>query len=462
MDIVIGDWDGTSTGCTSCIAVRKDFLLATAFRNINSQVEIDFYDVYDDGVTLSITALPSLTCTTNIGAYNPGMVHMDLIAESGNTSITGRPFCNKLVVTWEDNLTGNIYADTTTLNNPHFTLTGTQINPAMTSGNLPDVAAIQRSGFGFPTPVHNIALITYAFGGTVNLVEWDYTANTISGVTQLDNGMGGGGAQPRIDAIDDFQVNGNAALTNYKVVAMANTGVRTYDNLLGAGANYAVSGVIDISTVPGYTSWLPPSYTDFFSPVVALGPNYCYEVAHSMRFGTADSNIIFMEPITRNSSTNLVSNKYYWVSSGNPNLYAIFGLGSTFAVAASSAVNAPQSASIFAWSHRDVLGNWLVDYKITTAGTGFAFKQGPTATAENTAHNWSVYPNPANGYITVSDAGSQSISYRILDVKGVEVSAGNVQGSSKLLNISTLATGTYMLQATANDGAEHRTLFVKE
>jgi len=448
IDIVIGNWDGVSS-CSSCISTATDYIMATSFRNNSGDVEIDYYDVYDDGVsTVSVNALTTETSTTSSGTYNTGWVHLDLIAEAGNTTLTGYPFCNKYVVTWDDAYTHSVYAAANALNNPNNTLTGTQINPSMTTAIQPDVAAIQRNGFGPPRPVHDIALITYSSGNSLFEVEWDYTINSISSPTTLDAGstsinMG----WPRIDALDDYVHNSNPSNSNYKVVAQVlNTShyfeVRTYDNVLGS-SHYTSSNVIDISGVSGFSTYYPP-YQEYMQPSVALGPGSNYEVFHYVHIGT-NSDIVFMEPINVSSPSTLAGNSYYWVNSNGAPCATVNGAADASANSVSAPVNDIGAGSIFAWALNNG-SNYEVDFK--TIGSSYAFRHSSAITGTIPDKDLKLYPNPAMDelFISIGTTTYTTSNYSIVDMLGRTMVSGKLPGTVNSIDISSLPPGNYLIK----------------
>jgi hypothetical protein len=96
----------------------------------------------------------------------PYTIHLDVIAEAGNTAATGYPWCDKFVVTWDDLFDGSIYAWQGSLNStPPASLWNTAPGvqtiavPAPTPLYRPDVAGIQRRAC--PTcPIQDFALVT--------------------------------------------------------------------------------------------------------------------------------------------------------------------------------------------------------------------------------------------------------------------------------------------------------------
>ncbi len=62
----------------------------------------------------------------------------------------------------------------------------------------------------------------------------------------------------------------------------------------------------------------------------------------------------------------------------------------------------------------------------------------------------SVYPNPANDYISISNA-NKVLSINIHDIKGVLVKSINGESASKQINISDLSSGLYLIKYSTNN-----------
>ncbi len=162
-----------------------DYLVA-AYPN-----EIDVSDVHYITSTFSVT-FSGFISTTGVAS----VVHIDIIAEAGNTTATGYPWCDMFVVTWD----GNVNAAMGSLNS----LSLTSLMPPIPGGEQLDVAAIQRLVGG---SVHNIALLAYTIVGAtqpnmpnMTLLLHVHTRDTARLFTNI--------FEPRIDAPDDYNING--------------------------------------------------------------------------------------------------------------------------------------------------------------------------------------------------------------------------------------------------------------
>jgi Secretion system C-terminal sorting domain len=78
----------------------------------------------------------------------------------------------------------------------------------------------------------------------------------------------------------------------------------------------------------------------------------------------------------------------------------------------------------------------------------------PLATDEFIASKLSVYPNPANDFITISNTAGAIINVvEITDLNGRVVSAHELNGTEGQINTANLASGVYMLNITTDQGS---------
>ncbi len=69
-------------------------------------------------------------------------------------------------------------------------------------------------------------------------------------------------------------------------------------------------------------------------------------------------------------------------------------------------------------------------------------------TNEVSADRFTIYPNPASGYLTLSSGQNSSTDYRIYDMTGREIKTGKIVQSTKtLIDINTLSEGVYIIKA---------------
>ena len=93
--------------------------------------------------------------------------------------------------------------------------------------------------------------------------------------------------------------------------------------------------------------------------------------------------------------------------------------------------------------------DYIYQYEEASAGIG---------TAERT--QLSVFPNPANGFVTIDGLNSRTASVRILDVMGRTVTTGRVSPESNVLDVRMLIPGCYVVQIATADGVSSERLVI--
>jgi Secretion system C-terminal sorting domain len=470
-DIIIGNANGGAL-CTSC-STTNDFILATAYVNTSGDIQIDFYDVFDNGTSISISSF-GLSNSKTITGYVPRNVHLDVIYDQTNT------VCNKYAVTWDDYTIPSkprvlaAYGDlnANTIGSPQV------ISPASVHGHNPDVAAVSRTkpGGGFD----DVALITYVDNnGYLYYNEWNMTTATSPAAinTLFDDGTSLPSvtytlATPRIDAIDDDRYNGNLSNGNYEIAAQATLSsgevrIFTYNNVISPLSHFGTSRVDDITGAPLYTSFTGPY--ENFEPTVALGDDggglntYNYAIQHFLDISSAfpSKNMLFMEVVPSNLPYSFLSNTVYWVDKAAVSYIAIDAMSCNYANAACGAPNDPTQPVLCAWAYYDGT-NYSVVYKQSYMSS-VGFKQAPsglTAVTSST-NSWLVYPNPATDLLTINRTGKHTTgSFQIIDVTGRVMLTGEVNTDKTDIDLSRIPAGAYLLKMQCGNEDKHVT-FVK-
>jgi hypothetical protein len=70
----------------------------------------------------------------------------------------------------------------------------------------------------------------------------------------------------------------------------------------------------------------------------------------------------------------------------------------------------------------------------------------PSAIAEWTQGDWTLYPNPSNGLIRLVTRDASLRTYVVLDALGQQVHSGSLQGTSTEIDLSSLAAGHYLIR----------------
>lgn len=84
------------------------------------------------------------------------------------------------------------------------------------------------------------------------------------------------------------------------------------------------------------------------------------------------------------------------------------------------------------------------------------------ATIEVTENaNWSVFPTPASDVLNIKQTEAQEAQLTLLNVNGQVIWTGRMQGTTKTIDISVLATGAYFLQHTAAGATTAQKVLIK-
>ncbi len=80
--------------------------------------------------------------------------------------------------------------------------------------------------------------------------------------------------------------------------------------------------------------------------------------------------------------------------------------------------------------------------------------------SSHSANDFSVYPNPAADFITLSAGDFQGATWNILDQTGRVVQSGKVQAANQIISVDNLSTGAYTLQVLHDDQLSAKTLLI--
>ena len=240
-DIIIGNNE---------LASNAVYNVAVAYITLaGSNPRIDYFRVIDGGGGTP-TIAPAGSTIFGPG-FNSNTIHIDVIAEYGNTNTTGLPWCDSFAITCDNGTDVLVYE--ASLNNPPPSITPAMMH-VVASGVAdpqPDVAGIQRNvACSTCSPlIDNLALVAFRDNTAQQLyyVEYDFTTNTVSAIRNLSS-PGFNVNYPRIDAPDDYNIN-DPTLPHcvYKVVAEYGTGgSSTWDNMTGTGPGNPDASVMSI------------------------------------------------------------------------------------------------------------------------------------------------------------------------------------------------------------------------
>lgn len=124
------------------------------------------------------------------------------------------------------------------------------------------------------------------------------------------------------------------------------------------------------------------------------------------------------------------------------------------------------------FSEADYIDSALPTSTINLVGLGAEFNQtaqiyprnsndidANLATKANAKTNFSLYPNPAKGQVTIQTESTNAIQVQVFDILGKQVIAKKVSNGS--LNISSLNAGIYLVKVSQNGVASTKKLIVK-
>jgi len=435
---------------------------------------------YVDAFTFMPTVRQYKVAYTGPGAFTVGFtggtvfpstgsrsIHLDVIADYGNTIPTGMPWCDYYVVTWDDAL--GSYASLQSLN----TLMPPAVVTLGTSGSgglpyQPDVAAILRAKTwpcGGPCIPEIIGCFVTNEGNQLVYQEYNWSSLTatiptaISPATMLPN-------RPRIDAPDDYN-NNNPGIPNlcyYKVVS-EDYGLGFLQSLAYDNMSFGV---------PLDDGWYYPTAggpgAGPFSPTVAFGGNggTQYQVAHFvdavLGAGGPTTNV-YMEPLSATWPASTIapditfgSPFYYRVNTATP----IFCNG-VYLNSISTSCNNPIARTLVAWADNDPsipIAN--IKYKITifSPPIGYTFRPANTGGGTTLPSQWRLYPDPAATQLTIEAPGAAT--YAATDVLGRCVLGGALAPGRQTITLTGLVPGNYVLTIQNNDGSKEHMSFVKQ
>ncbi len=475
-DIIVGN---------DAVHPLTDFRVAAAYSNSGGMIvqpQIDYFLVHYTGPGVFIVTYTGSTFFTGFGAAGSYNVHIDIVAEAGNTAMTGLPWCDKFIVTWDSYVPGmppasTVYAYQSSLNAPVAAITPfspflVQISPA---GYQPDVAAIQRQQPYCPTcpptPIDIVGLFTYTDPTGTNLMyaEYDFSTMTFFTPPVLQYINFAGITQPRIDAPDDYNINWPTPFFSYYKVAAE------------VGPWPGVSSITSDNQVPGgvndATYYMPGDIP--FSPTVAFGGNNNtqYQVSHYINEYAALGGVpnVYMEPIDWIAFGTIpafspppVTQPYFQVNTTPilPNF-----VNGNYLNAISTPCNKPADLTLCAWSfflvnpftHCSEVYYKTSTYNPTPGSNGYAFRHTKPASVTNTiALPWQVYPNPATLSLTVNNPGTKGGRYEIIDMLGRSELQGSLQPGVQAIDISTLKPGSYIINMYQEGVRQYNSVFVKQ
>lgn len=75
---------------------------------------------------------------------------------------------------------------------------------------------------------------------------------------------------------------------------------------------------------------------------------------------------------------------------------------------------------------------------------------------------FSVYPNPVNSVLNIAAANAETMSYKIFNLQGAEILAGEVTATTTQISVEALSQGIYFIRMTASDNSSSSMKFIKK
>jgi len=369
----------------------------------NNDIFLDVYDVASPGGTMTVVYNNTYMISHSHTAH---LSHIDIIADGATTS-TAFANANKFAITWDDANGVNVYY--ASLDNPM--IPGTTIPSIAPTGIWPDVAAIER---GTVSSHQDYASLTYYVGSSLYEQDVNLTTGLISPAQLLDVKTTFLGL-PRIDAVDDYNVNGAPTFTKWQVTVLNKNAVMAYNN------NAYPTGLNCTSTFS----------TSVFEPCVAAGPGNNYSIDY---FGPSQK--VYAQKFDQ--STGLLTSS---------NIYEVSKIGAAGANPAVSATCNTRQYLLSTW----LVNNAVIYYKFSA--DPYAFKNGNTTGISSIPINHTeLYPNPTTGILTVKGDYIAGDRYAISDISGRTVANGTLQSANQQINVNNLGNGTYFFNLQSVKG----------
>jgi|GEM_PF-3837085 len=415
----------------NCTSDPTAYMVAVTFLDDNQYTGFSIYKVSNVGTgMLTVDSVFSQLIDSGGSSDLTGQgPRIDVIAEYGNLFPIGGhkqlPLCNSFVIAYARNLGGpyvNGYAST--FNNPS---TGTMQSISSSNAEMPDVAAIQRTGVH--SGVDNIALFAFNDNGNLGYEEWNITQGTTSAITDWDSY----GLNPRIDAIDNYNIN-SGSIAQWCITQNQNDyDYNVYNNLTSYGG---------ITIYPPFSSF----YRLF--PCVAAGPDTLYSIGYTFLVsdplvGTWTHYILQ----TINVNTGQLNNANFYGINYDTSAFEELSMG----VSATCNNSTSNQKILCNWRNLNSIGS-SSDIMEKTTGTSLAFKSASVPRVNSIT--WSVFPNPSTNFVTLSmPSGTQPIgySYRINDVTGRVVLEGDITQTDQRIDLENLVSGIYVVNIFSSD-----------
>ena len=488
-DIIIGN------NMTS-LTPGQDFILATSFVSLWGQIEVDFFDIHflaPGGGAFNFTYHSTQLLPLPPGWINIATVHLDVVAQSSNTTLYGLPLCDQFFVTYDGQDVGaglfNVFATFGRLSSYNAMLAGpVNISRAVlptSDGYQPDVAGIERGPIGGTRPIACIAHVCQC-DHTLFYSEWDpfgvgvLPFSTIGPASVWGPNISAYN-RPRIDADDNCFTNTLGGLNQKIQVASefvdpvsGTFDIRVYDPYNpappplpgGTALNWA-----DFSFLPpGFGSRTVFNPYQYFLPTVAFGPvgplgsefmvNECVHLPSLI--GGPPNDFFIMNPMNSNAMSLAPAPSTaldYFVENS---MYPATSMNSANSV--STPCNNVADISLVAWTNA---GNIYYKTNIFGGPNGYNYRRsaGSSAGTNNVSLGEElvrVFPNPSTGHLVINNpVGVNADRYSIKNVLGQVVNSGYITIGDNDLVLNDLPEGNYVICSYKGNEPTGNTMFVK-
>jgi len=424
--------------------------------------------------------------------------HIDLIYDDTYPTAGGHHEAIAYVISWQQGTVGNEEVwgaegpiSVSTVNNPPPITMAFKID----DGKFPDITGVNaanNAGGGTPDPTK--AYVTYLTrsGDEVHLAEWDYNTSTPPSTPPTMSLHGSIGATvgtdeyqyPRIAGPQFYDFTSPVPDDPACVVVVtesnssSNYKVNTY-NYYTSGSPSPICSLVDASdqaTGDGFNSngkqAMKPVVTGIGALVSSLYagsgnanteyPTVFYtDYTHDNKNGTYAASgdfIAFGTDVRQTASpVPIKSGSDYWEANQNSidlNITSPFDMSTNQPYMAVATTNNSGHDLMFAYFDTDRM------WRKYTGGTLYNFKPGKTTgVQETTASGVAVYPNPVSNQLNIVQANGAN--YILMDMTGRSLIAGSITGNRASVDVTSLASGIYMLQLT-KDGHTEKVKFVKQ
>ena len=312
------------------------------------------------------------------------------------------------------------------------------------------------------TALYIIGLFGWTDGATIKNLGITGSSSVTEGSAWFDTYTGGIAGYANNTEFDNCYNTGSVVsyyAANYATSSggiVGNAKSSTVNNCYNTGSVSSSSGgivgyAIGITVNNCYNTGSVSASSYFYSGGIA-GAAYSTTVNNCYNTGTISTGGYRGGILGYRVSGGTVNNSYYLVTCGGDNTYG--GEAETEELM--------KDAEFVTLLNQDlVTPAWKMDCT-TPINNGFPILlwqtcEGPDAVETIESQSIIIYPNPAKDVITVASSELQNETYTVFSISGQTLMQGKLQGETTTVNVSSLASGVYILKAGNYAGR-----FVKE